>query len=144
MCRYCENEAANLILSSFAGRAKKSGIDMEVHGSVTDDVTVSDNDLCVLLSNSLENALHASLPLAESEEVCVISVRFRFVQATGKLFLQITNPCRGDVKFENGVPVSSQQDHGIGVQSICAIVERYSGCYSFSLENGMFLLRLSL
>lgn len=144
VCRYCENEAANLILSSFAGRAKKSGIDMEVHGSVTDDVTVSDNDLCVLLSNSLENALHASLPLAESGEVCVISVRFRFVQATGKLFLQITNPCRGDVKFENGVPVSSQQDHGIGVQSICAIVERYGGCYSFSLENGMFLLRLSL
>lgn len=142
--RYCENEATNLILSSFAGRAKKSGIDMNVQGTVSNDVTVSDYDLCVLLSNSLENALHACLPLAESGESCVISVQFRFASATGKLFLQITNPYHGEIKFENGIPVSSQQDHGVGVQSICAIVERYGGCYSFSSESGIFILRLSL
>lgn len=144
VCRYCENEAANLILSSFAGRAKKSGIDMEVQGALTDDITVSDNDLCVLLSNSLENALNACLTAARSGEPCVISVQFRFVEATRKFFLQVTNPCRGDVSFENGIPVSPRQGHGIGVQSICAIAERYGGCYSFSLEDGMFILRLSL
>ncbi|MDE6030100.1 MAG: GHKL domain-containing protein, partial [Oscillospiraceae bacterium] len=144
VCRYCENEAANLILSAFAGRAKKNGIDLNVQGAVTDDVTVSDNDLCVLLSNSLENALNACIPLARSGETCVISVQFRFVKATGKFFLQITNPCRGDIRFENDIPISSQQDHGIGVQSICAIVERYGGCYSFSLDNELFILRLSL
>lgn len=144
VCRYCENEAANLILSAFAGRAKKAGIDMEVRGALTNDVATSDNDLCVLLSNALENALHACLPLAESGEKCVISVRFRFIKSTGKLFIQITNPYRGEVKFENGVPISSEQDHGIGVQSICAIAERCGGCYSFSLEDGLFILRLSL
>lgn len=142
--RYCENEAANLVLSAFAGRAKKNNIDLNVQGTVTDDITVSDNDLCVLLSNSLENALNACIPLAGSGETCVISVQFRFVKATGKFFLQITNPCREDIKFENGIPISARQDHGIGVQSICAIVERYGGCYSFSLDNELFILRLSL
>lgn len=141
---YCENEAANLILSAFAGRAKKSGIDIEVRGAVTNDITVSDNDLCVLLSNSLENALNSCLPIARDGEKCVISVQFRFVNSGGKLFIQITNPYRGDIKFENGIPISSQQNHGIGVQSICAIVERCGGCYSFSLEDGLFVLRLSL
>ena len=144
VCRYCENEAANLILSAFAGRAKKSGIDIEVRGAVANDITMSDNDLCVLLSNSLENALHACLPMAKSGEKCVISVTFRFVSSSGKLFIQITNPYRGNIKFENDIPVSSQPDHGIGVQSICAIAERYGGCCSFSLENGLFILRASL
>lgn len=140
--RYCENEAANLILSAFVGRAKKNGVDIEVQGAVTNDITVSDNDLCVLLSNSLENALNACLPIARDGEKCVISIRF--VNPGGKLFIQITNPYRNDIKFENGIPISSQQNHGIGVQSICAIVERYGGCCSFSLEDGLFVLRLSL
>ena len=144
VCRYCENEAANLILSSFAGRTKKNGIDLNVQGAVTDDVSVSDNDLCVLLSNSLDNALNACIPLAGSGRKCVISVQFRFVGSTGKFFLQITNPCRGDIKFENGIPISTRQDHGIGVRSICAIVERYGGCYSFTVDNERFILRLSL
>lgn len=142
--RYCENEAANLILSAFAGRAKKHGVYIEVRGNITEDAAVSDNDLCVLLSNSLENALNACLPLAGSGEKCTISVRFRYAGETDKLFLQITNPYFGEVKFENGIPVSSEPDHGFGVQSICAIVERCNGCYSFSTENNLFILRLSI
>ena len=53
--RYCENEAANLILSAFAGRMEKDGIRLEVQGALPAFLTVSDSDLCVLLSNSLEN-----------------------------------------------------------------------------------------
>ena len=34
--------------------------------------------------------------------------------------------------------------HGIGVSSICAIVERYGGLYSFSVREGKFVLRVSL
>lgn len=142
--RYCENEAANLILSAFSGRAKKNGVHMQICGAVADDVALSDNDLCVLLSNSLENSLNACLPLAKNGEMCVISVRFRYAEQTGKFFLQITNPYSGNIRFENGVPVSSEPDHGFGVQSICAIVERCNGCYSFSAENNLFILRLSI
>ena len=32
----------------------------------------------------------------------------------------------------------------IGVSSICAIVERYGGLYSFSVKEGKFVLRVSL
>ncbi|MGN1110786.1 MAG: sensor histidine kinase [Oscillospiraceae bacterium] len=144
VCRYCENETANLILSAFAERAKKAGIDMEIQGDIPIDIAVSDNNLCVLLSNSLENAIHACEPLAQNGERCVISIKFRFMEETGNFFLQITNPCRETVKFENGIPTSPNPDHGIGVQSICAIVERYGGCYNFSLKDGLFTLQLSL
>lgn len=142
--RCCENEAVNLILSSFVKRAEEVGVGMEIQGALPAILPFSDNDLCVILSNALENALHACLPFVKAGENCTIEVQFRFSEPRGKLFLQIVNPCRGEVRFERGVPVSDQPDHGIGVQSIRAVVERYGGGCTFLLENGQFILRLFL
>ncbi|MGN0140892.1 MAG: sensor histidine kinase [Roseburia sp.] len=139
---YCENEAANLVLSSFAGRAEKDGIGMKVQGALPAFIMVSDSDLCVLLSNALENALHACKPLAVEGKTCIIDVQL--YERKGKLFLQVTNPCGKPVHFENGIPVSDREGHGIGVQSICAIVQRYGGIYTFLVQDGQFILRLSL
>lgn len=141
---YCKNEAVNLILSAFAKRIEKTGIKMDVRGSLPDVVSVGDNDLCVILSNALENALHACLPSAREEEACTISVEFQFQKQNGRLFLQISNPCREEVRFKKGIPVSDRPGHGIGVQSICAVAERCGGGCTFSVEDGQFILRLFL
>lgn len=140
--RYCENEAANLILSAFAERAERAGISINVRGALPAFILVSDSDLCVLLSNALENAIYACLPMAAVGTSCDIDVQV--YDRSGKLFLQVTNPCQNTVRFEHGIPVSSRPGHGIGVQSICAIVERYGGIYAFLVEDGRFILRLSL
>lgn len=142
--RYCENETVNLVLSAFAGRAEKLGVEFTVRGGIPNDVSASDLDLCVLLSNALENALNACAPIAASGEKCAIAVEFRCAEPTGNLFVQITNPVRGEVKFENGLPVSAREGHGIGVRSISAIVERNGGICSFLTESGRFILRLSI
>ena len=140
--RYCENETANLILSAFAGRAKREGVAINVEGALPAFIKVSSSDLCVLLSNALENALHACQPMAAKGESCTIEVSF--YEWDNNFFLQVINPCTGDVRFEKGIPVSDRPDHGIGVQSICAIVRRYRGVYSFSVQDGKFTLRLSV
>lgn len=140
--RYCENEAANLILSAFVGRAQKDGIIMNVRGILPEHITISDMDLCVLLSNALENALHACQGLTAEVTECIIDVQF--YEKDNKLFLQITNPCGKNICFENGIPVSDEEGHGIGVQSICAIVKRYRGICDFQIRDGQFILRISL
>lgn len=140
--RYCENESANLILSAFDGRAKKDGIDMKVQGMLPAFIKVSDSDLCVLLSNALENALHACQPFAAAGTACTMDVQF--YEHDGKFFLQVKNPCGEGIRFENGIPVSDRPDHGIGVQSICAIVQRYGGVHTFMVQEGQFILRLSI
>lgn len=142
--RRCENEAVNLILSAFVSRAEKTGVRMEISGNLPAVVPVSDNDLCVILSNALENALHACLAFDGPDTERVIGVTFRFQKQNGRLFLQTVNPCREDVRFENGIPVSSRPDHGIGVQSIRAVAARYGGGCTFLMENGRFILRLFL
>lgn len=139
---FCENETANLIFSAFAKRAGESGIRMRVRAGIPRFITVSETDLCVLLSNALENALYAcgkqrEKGLAGIIEVCVY-------EKNGKLFLQIINSCGGDIVFEDGIPVADRPGHGIGVRSICAIVEQYGGIYTFSALDGEFILRISI
>lgn len=140
--QYCENESANLILSSFAGQAKSMGVAINVEGVLPSFIKVSNSDLCVLLSNALENALHACQPLATKGKKCSIDVHF--YEWEDNFFLQVKNPCAEDVRFENGIPVSDRAGHGIGVQSICAIVKRYRGVYTFLVQDGQFIMRLSV
>lgn len=56
---YCKNETVNLIFSAFAERALQAGITMEVQADIPQAIILSENDLCVLLSNALENALQS-------------------------------------------------------------------------------------
>lgn len=139
---FCENEAANLIFSTFAKRADDSGILMQVRAEIPQLISVSENDLCVLLSNALENALHACKDEKEKGHAGIIEVVV-YVE-NEKLFLQITNTCGEDITFAGGIPVTNRSGHGIGVRSICAIVERYEGIYAFLVENGQFILRVSI
>lgn len=139
---YCENEAANLIFSAFADRAAKAGVQFTVQAGISQALPVSESDLCVLLSNALENALHAAVRCREAGQRA-------FIETTGhekghKLFLQITNSCLPDVQFREGIPVTDRTGHGLGVRSICAISERYSGLTSFAAKDGQFTLRVML
>ena len=142
MTAYCENEAANLIFSAFADRAAKAGVQFTVQAGISQALPVSESDLCVLLSNALENALHAAVRCREAGQGA-------FIETTGhekgkKLFLQITNSCLPDVQLREGVPVTDRTGHGLGVRSICAISERYGGLTSFAAKDGQFALRVML
>lgn len=48
-----------------------------------------------------------------------------------KFFLQVVNDCSQPVQFQRGIPVTDRPGHGVGVRSICAIVERYGGIVQF-------------
>lgn len=115
---YCENEAANLILSAFASRAEKQDVSLSIHAQLPHVLPIAESDLCVLLSNALENALHAC---AEQEHSAIVVQAY--VQSE-KFFLQVVNDCSKPVQFQRGIPVTDRPGHGVGVRSTCAIVER--------------------
>lgn len=139
---YCENEAANLIFSAFAARAKDNGISINIQAAIPCDMPMSESDLCVLLSNALENALNSCQKLVKTGRPASIDVSA--YEKRGKIFLQVSNSCDSGITFSNGIPVASGRGHGIGTRSICAIAEHYGGIYSFSCKDGRFILRVSL
>lgn len=139
---YCENETANLIFSSYASRAENCGVPFRVEANIPQLISVAETDLCVLLSNALENALRACRRLKAEDKAAFIEVTAR--EKNGWLFLQFINPCPKGVQFEDGLPVNRAEGHGVGVRSICAIVEKYKGLSDFSVQEGRFILRVSL
>lgn len=139
---FCKNEAANLIFSFFAGRANNQGISMKIKAVLSENLPVPESDLCVLLSNALENALHACQKRKERGLSGMIEVSA--YDQDGEFFLQIINSCDEDITFAHGIPVTDSPGHGMGVRSICAIVERYGGIYTFRVEDGCFALRLKI
>lgn len=140
---FCENEAANLIFSAYAKRVNDCGILIKINAMIPQTITIAENDLCVLLSNILENALYSCQRKREKGSTGGIEVTV-YVKDE-KLFLQAINSCdESDIIFENNIPITHRQGHGMGVRSICAIVEQYNGIYSFLAKDGQFILRISL
>lgn len=138
---YCENEEANLILSSFARRAETLEIPLHIRAVLPTQLPIGETELCVLLSNALENAIHAC---CETVNRGGEGIDVQAFEKEGKFFMQVVNDCRDTVRMENGLPVTSRPGHGMGVRSICAVVEKYGGIYSFSVQKEKFILRISL
>lgn len=140
--QFCENEPANLIFSAFAERTKTYGIGFEIHAAIPQTIVISENDLCVLFSNALENAIHACREVKKDGRPAKIEVLA--YEEYGTLFIQIVNSCGDDIIFHHGIPEANEPGHGIGVHSICAVVEQYGGMYAFSVKERQFILRVSL
>ena len=138
--RFCENELVNLLCSSFSAKAEHMGARLKVDATVPKALTISDTELCALLSNGLENALSAAGTQEEFRRWVELYCGVRL----DKLLIEIQNPYSGEIVFRDGLPVSDQPNHGYGCRSIRAITESYQGIYEFSAEGGIFTLRVVL
>lgn len=138
---FCENESANLILSTFAAACEKGGTQFNVDARLTSVLPISDKDLCVILSNAIENAINACNELPPYIEK-IIDVKT--YEKNGRLFLQITNTCKDNVAFNGRLPIASKAGHGFGTKSILGIVESHDGLYNFSVKDNRFTLQISV
>lgn len=138
--RFCENEIVNLLCASFTGKAERFGIRLAIEAKLPKQLSVSDTELCSMVSNGLENALHAvaalELPLKWVSFFCGIR--------NNKLLIEIKNPYAGEITMEDGLPISLRENHGYGCYSIRTIAERNRGHCTFEPENGLFTLRVVL
>lgn len=138
--RYCENNAVNLILSSFAAKAKQQNVVLHTEVNIPAALPFSDNDLCALLSNGLENAVRAAAQMDGEQR----KVHINCQPHKNNLLISIRNPYGGTVAMHEGLPASSRPKHGFGAKSIRMITEKYNGHCAFEAENGLFTLKVVL
>ena len=136
--RFCSNELINLLLSAYDTKAESEGISLLVQASIPAELPLSDTKLCAILSNALENALHASI---ETEEKFI---QVQLAERNQTLLIQISNPFIGTVSFQNGMPVSTQTGHGFGTKNIAAIADSYHGQFQFFAKDEIFTVRVLL
>jgi len=139
--RYCEHNTVNLILSFFAAKAKKNGVLLSVDAQLPQALSISETELCALLSNGIENAIEAAAQAAEEQ---FKKVRISCQTHKGNLLIFIENSFTGKLAMENGLPQSCREGHGFGVKSMDMIVEKYNGYCSFEAKGEIFTMRIVL
>lgn len=137
---FCENELVNLLCSSFVHKADATGIQLTVDASLPNNLSIPDTELCSLLSNGLENALHAVNKLEKTNRWITLYCGIRL----NKLLIEIKNPYTCPITIEDGLPVSNQEGHGYGCRSIRSITDRNRGLCNFEPQDGIFTLRVML
>lgn len=142
---YCGNTAVNAILAAYFTRAREVGCRVKAVVNLPDELPFEEQDLCVLLGNTLENAIYACQrmsPKQTKEIVFTAGYSPRDV-----LTVKIENTCAEEPVFDaDGFPLSSQPgpDHGIGLRSVGAIAEKYNGLMSCGCTDRRFTIQLVL
>ena len=135
--KYCLNDTVNMIMTSYENKMKDENIDFHYHLDIPQQLSISDIDLTSILSNGLENAFKAVMPL-ENERFIELNMQ----EKCGKLLISIENNYLNEPIFIDGIPISKEKDHGFGTQSIAYTVEKLHGNCQFSTHQHHFKLRV--
>ncbi len=126
---FCLNRTVNNILSAYAGKAEKAGIEFVCEAKADIDLPIKDNDIVAILANMLENAINGCKE-SESENPKVgIYIR----EKKGKLIIVCNNNCPESLVISESLP----KNRGIGISSIISACEKYGGKIDYTVKNGV-------
>ena len=134
---FSNSDVINYVLSDFASKFERNQIEFQTTIEL-DSLKVDEILFASILSNALDNALHATCLVDEKKRYVRLMLKF----ADNQLFLTVRNPIQTTPVFTDGRPVSQSSEHGYGVKSICCMTEQLGGKYTFSVDQRGFLLRI--
>lgn len=140
----CENPTVNAVLRFYIGRGREENCQVTVKADVPLTCPVDEIDLCVILANGMENAINACRSNAQKADKWIrVSV---MTHENGNLSIKIENPFNQPVIFgRDGLPKSrTGKQHGIGLKSVDAVVQKYEGILQCEANDGVFRLRVVL
>lgn len=138
---YCENTVVNLVLSHFASKAQQNNIRLSTDVQIPQNIMIAETELCALLSNGLENAIHACTEVSDDE---LKKIHIHCVLHKDHLLILLENSYTGEIITENGLPSNDRQGQGFGVRSMVMIINKYNGYYSYTAAAGIFTLKIVL
>ena len=136
--------ALDYILNQKKETAARQGTGMVIHAEYPADCRINPVDLCVILTNLLDNAMEACArqPDGESREITVTIRRINLF-----LIIRITNSSTTAPAIKDGSVVTSKGDrrlHGWGLRSVKAAVEKYQGTMEIAYSDLVYTVDVML
>ncbi|MBR4341522.1 MAG: sensor histidine kinase [Lachnospiraceae bacterium] len=142
---YSSNLVVNAIAAHYLNKAKASGINVTTDIRTADELSLPDEDICVFLTNMLENALNACLALPEGNE-CFI--RFKLISEADHLIIRCENSTDSHFAGLNDelVPKRAEDSnlHGYGLDAMRQIAGKHSGQFIVSSKDHVFTIEATL
>ena len=135
------NEVVNTILNYYL-LPLRDECNIRVDGYMGELEDISSKDLCTIVSNITKNAVEAVENIVNGNKSILVYVN------CGKKYwnIKIENTIQNDVVIsEKSLPQTSKGDkdnHGIGLQNVKRIVEKYNGKYVIKTEKGKFITEI--
>jgi sensor histidine kinase regulating citrate/malate metabolism len=135
---YAEDPHINAVISGYAALFECNGIKFSSNIMITpiEKYTV---ELCLILSNALQNALEASLQLPTDRRSISITAKIKH----DYLVLQIANRFNGTIELaDEALPPSTKDStgHGYGLTSIKRTLEAMDGVLYLRTDKDIFIL----
>lgn len=133
----CGNETIDRIINTKAAEATEKNIPVLVNAKAPPHLSLSDEELCSLMMNLLDNAIEAS----QNEKKPEIQVKIYIVKKY--LILEVKNKVSTDILAENAelkTTKKAAEYHGMGVKIMKEITEKYDGSLTTRMEGGYFVV----
>lgn len=131
---------ADAILSHKADEIKNDKLDIEFSGTVPSE-RISNNDLCTILTNSIDNAARAC------KEVAPCKINVTSDETEKGCTITVSNPVLKKVEIKNNSIKTSKKDaqnHGFGIENIKKVAEKYHGFVRLSCTDSEFTIKIGL
>ncbi len=131
---------ADAILSHKADEIKNDKLDIEFSGTVPSE-RISNNDLCTILTNSIDNAARAC------KEVAPCKINVTSDETEKGCTITVSNPVLKKVEIKNNSIKTSKKDaqnHGFGIENIKKVAEKYRGFVRLSCTDSEFTIKIGL
>ncbi|MEG2788567.1 MAG: GHKL domain-containing protein [Romboutsia sp.] len=135
---FCKNSIINAVINSKYNLAIENQIDCFFNIDINEMLPLEDIDICSIFSNTLDNAIEASLKL-DSISSKKISLKARCDK--GYFTYSVSNTYNGCIKFNNGKYNSTKLDlsmHGFGLENINDIIKKYNGTLNITYSECEF------
>lgn len=134
------NELVDMVLSTKMNVLEKNEITLQCRGALSEFNFMNYVDGCILLANLIDNAVEANIKVKGPHYILLAA------RKTEQLFyLEISNPMKGSLKKENDrilTTKTEKQNHGIGLQNVCDIIEKYGGEYHITTRNREYTIQM--
>ena len=134
--RFCENTLVNAVVTEYYSKAVAKGVRLTARIRMPDRLLCDESELCVMLSNLLENSL------AAAKSYILIDIK----QLNSQLSVGVRNDYAGKTeKDESGRYLTTKPDGtGLGLKSVAAIVKNNSGFLKIDDKDGVFAVFATL
>ncbi len=134
------NKVLDILLTGKSMLCVQNGINFTcvADGTLLDFMDVM--DLCSVVGNALDNAIESVMKISDPEKRLIKMAVYR---KDSFVMMRIENYTEGQIRFENGLPVSTKENkayHGYGIKSIKAAAEKYGGSIKLSAAGNWFSL----
>lgn len=132
----------NSLLNEKISWAKTLGIDIKICIDDLEDPFVADVDVCVLLSNLLDNAVEAAGKVSGKRSIVASLKEFSW----GNM-VQVENSYTEPSKETIDRPQTTKKnkrEHGIGLQNVESVVEKYRGTIKYERREESFCVTIML